>query len=161
VACSAVARRRQGVAGDHEGVTGKVSGKEERTGRTGTVRRCKQRRAAAFIRGEGAPVVTGGGDEILQLGRGESVRDLQEISGIGTSGRSSPGGVADGGGARSESTRESGLQVAGGSGPGAGSGGEARALERRGRRGVGTGGRVGAVVGAAERERKERGGVRQ
>jgi hypothetical protein len=66
--------------------------------------------------------------------------------------------VADGGGARPESTRESGLPVAGGSGPGAGSDGEARALERRGRRGVGTGGRVGAVVGAAERERKERGG---
>jgi hypothetical protein len=49
-------------------------------------------------------------------------------------------GVADGGGARPESTRESGLPVVGGSGPGAGSGGEARALERRGRRGVETGG---------------------
>jgi hypothetical protein len=29
---SAVAQRRQGVAGDLEGVTGKVPGKEERTG---------------------------------------------------------------------------------------------------------------------------------
>jgi hypothetical protein len=39
--------------------------------------------------------------------------------------------VADGGGARPESARESGLPVAGGSGPGAGSGGEAQALKRR------------------------------
>jgi hypothetical protein len=59
--------------------------------------------------------------------------------------------VADDGGARPESVREKGLPVAGGSGLGAGSGGEARALERRGRRGVETGGRVGTVVGAAER----------
>jgi hypothetical protein len=92
---SAVARRRQGVARDLEGVTGKVPGKEERAGahRNGwsTVRRCKRRRAAAFISGDGAPVVAGGGDEALQLGRGEGVRDLQEISGIGSSGRSSPG----------------------------------------------------------------------
>jgi hypothetical protein len=36
-------------------------------------------------------VVTGRGDEILQLGRVEGVRDLQEISGIGSSGRSSSG----------------------------------------------------------------------
>jgi hypothetical protein len=50
--------------------------------------------------------------------------------------------VADGGGARSESTRESGLLVAGGGGLGAGSVGEARALERRSQRGVETGGRV-------------------
>jgi hypothetical protein len=92
---STVARWRQGVAGDLEGVTGKVSGKEERAGahRNGgsTVRRCKWRRAAAFVGGEGAPVVASGGDEVLQLGRGEGVRDLQEISGIGSSGRSSPG----------------------------------------------------------------------
>jgi hypothetical protein len=91
----AVARRRQGVVGDLEGVTGKVSGKEERSGahRNGgsTVRRCQRRRAAAFVGGEGAPVVAGGGDEVLQLGRGEGVRDLQEILGIGSSGRSSPG----------------------------------------------------------------------
>jgi hypothetical protein len=73
-----------------------VLGKEERTGahRNGgsTVRRCKRRRAAAFIIGEGAPVVAGGGDEVLQLGRGKGVRDLHEILGIGSSGRSSPGG---------------------------------------------------------------------
>jgi hypothetical protein len=50
--------------------------------------------------------------------------------------------VANGGGARPESVRESGLPVAGGSGPGAESSGEAQALERRGRRGVETGGRV-------------------
>jgi hypothetical protein len=91
---SAVAQRQQGVAGDLEGVTGKVLGKEERTGvhRNGgsTVRRCQRHRAAAFVNGEGAPVVVGGGDEVLQLGRGEGVRDLQEISGIGSSGRSSP-----------------------------------------------------------------------
>jgi hypothetical protein len=92
---SVVAQRWQGVAGDLEGVTGKVPGKEERVGahRNGglTVRRCKRRRAAAFIGGEGAPVVAGGGDEALLLGRGEGVRDLHEISGIGSSGRSSPG----------------------------------------------------------------------
>jgi hypothetical protein len=50
--------------------------------------------------------------------------------------------VADGGDARPESTRERGLPVAGGGGPGAGSSGEAWALERRSWRGVGTGGRV-------------------
>jgi hypothetical protein len=63
------------------------------TGMAGsTARWCKRRRAAAFVGGEGAPVVAGGGDEVLQLGRGEGVRDLQEILGIGSSGRSSPGG---------------------------------------------------------------------
>jgi hypothetical protein len=63
-----------------------VPGNEERAGahRNGgsMVRRCKRRRAVAFV---------GGGDEALQLGRGEGVRDLQENSGIGSSGRSSPG----------------------------------------------------------------------
>jgi hypothetical protein len=53
---------------------------EERTGAhwTGgsTMRWCQRRRAAAFIGGEGDPVVAGGGDEVLQLGRGEEVRDL-------------------------------------------------------------------------------------
>jgi hypothetical protein len=90
-----VARWRQGIAGDLEGVKVKVSGKEERTGAhrndESTGRRCQRRRAAAFVGGEGAPVVAGGGDEVLQLGRGEGVRDLPEISGIGSSGRSSPG----------------------------------------------------------------------
>jgi hypothetical protein len=54
---SAVARRWQGVAGDLEGVTGKVPGKEERAGahRNGgsTVRRRKRRRATVFVGGEG------------------------------------------------------------------------------------------------------------
>jgi hypothetical protein len=63
VACSPAARRWQGVAGDLEGVTGKVPGKEERAGvhRNGgsTVRRRKQRRAAVFVGGEGAPVGVG------------------------------------------------------------------------------------------------------
>jgi hypothetical protein len=77
---SAVARRWQGVARDLEGVTGKVPGKEEGTGahRNGgsTVRGYQRRRAAAFVSWEGALVVAGGGDEILQLRRGEGVRDL-------------------------------------------------------------------------------------
>jgi hypothetical protein len=118
---SAVARRWQGVAGDLEGVTEKVPGKEERTGahRNGrsTVRRCQRRRAAAFVGGEGFPVVTGGGDEVLQLGRGEGVRDLQEISGIGSSGTGSPGsggrrrcsaGIHEGEGATGGWRRQSG-----------------------------------------------------
>jgi hypothetical protein len=124
-----VARRWQGVAGDLEGVAGKVPGKEERAGahRNGgsTVRQRKRRRAAAFISGEGAPVGGDGGCGVLQHRRGKGMRKLQEIAGVGSSGRSSPGS------ARLESTRESGLPMAGGSGPGAGSGGEARALERR------------------------------
>jgi hypothetical protein len=55
------------------GGTGEVPCKEERTEahRNGgsTVRWCKRRQAAAFVGGKGAPVVTGGGDEVLQLGR--------------------------------------------------------------------------------------------
>jgi hypothetical protein len=57
-----------------------VPGKEERTGahRNGgsTVRRYQQCWAVTFVGGEGAPVVAGGGDEVLQLGRVERVRDL-------------------------------------------------------------------------------------
>jgi hypothetical protein len=72
---SAVAQRRQGVTGDLEGVTGKVPGKEERTEahRNGgsTVRRCQRRRAAVFVGGEGAPMVAGVVEEVLQLRRGE------------------------------------------------------------------------------------------
>jgi hypothetical protein len=68
---SAVASRWQGVAGDLEGGTGEVSGKEERVGvhRNGvpTVRRPKRRRAAAFNSGEVAPVVVDGRGEVLQL----------------------------------------------------------------------------------------------
>jgi hypothetical protein len=45
--------------------------------------------------------------------------------------------VADGGGARPESARERGLPVVAGGGLGAGSGGEARALKRKGRRATG------------------------
>jgi hypothetical protein len=93
---SAVARRRQGVARDLEGVTGKVPGKEERAGAHwnggSTAMRHKWRRARKFVSGGDAPVVAGGGDEVLQLERGEGVRDLQEILGIGSSGRSSPRG---------------------------------------------------------------------
>jgi hypothetical protein len=92
---SAVARRRQGAAGGLEGVTGKAPGKEEGTkahrNSGSTVRRCQRRRAAAFVGGEGPPVVAGVAEEVLQLGRGEGVRKLQEIPGIGSSGRSSPG----------------------------------------------------------------------
>jgi hypothetical protein len=55
------APRRQGVAGDLEGGTGEVSGKEETSGAhqngVSTVRRCKRRRAAAFNGGGVAPVV--------------------------------------------------------------------------------------------------------
>jgi hypothetical protein len=72
---SAVARRRQGVAGGLEGVTGKAPGKEERTevhrNDGSTVMRCQRRRAAAFVGGEGSPVVTGVAEEVLQLGRGD------------------------------------------------------------------------------------------
>jgi hypothetical protein len=165
---SAVARWRQGVAGDLEGVTGKVPGKEEGAGAHrndgSTVRRCKRRRATAFVGGEGATVVAGRGDEALQLGRCEGVRDLQEISEISSSGRNSPGS----GGRRRCSTgiREGeGLPVAGGGGPGAGSGGEARVLERRGWRGVGTGEQVeqherGASGSAAARQRGKKRGER-
>jgi hypothetical protein len=47
--------------------------------------------AATFVSGEGSPVVAGVVEEVLQLGRGEGVRKLQEIPGIGSSGKSSPG----------------------------------------------------------------------
>jgi hypothetical protein len=58
---SVVARRQQGVAGDLEGATGKVPGKEERVGAHqnggSTVRQRKRHRAAVFIGGGVAPVV--------------------------------------------------------------------------------------------------------
>jgi hypothetical protein len=58
---SAVASRRQGVAGDIEGATGEVPGKEEGAGahRSGgsMARRRKRRRAAVFNGGGVAPVV--------------------------------------------------------------------------------------------------------
>jgi hypothetical protein len=73
---SAVAQQRQGVAGDLEGVTGKVPGKEERAGayRNGgpTVRRHKWRRAVVFVGGV-APVVVDVRGGVLQhrCGRGK------------------------------------------------------------------------------------------
>jgi hypothetical protein len=162
-----VARQRQGVAGDLEGVTRKASGKEERTRvhRNGgsTVRQCKRRRAVAFVGGEGAPVVADGGDEVLQLGRGEGVRDLQEISGIGSSGRSSPGsggrrrcsaGIHEGEGAAGGRRRRSGCGVRWGSSGArekeserSGDGGTSGAARQRGKRRekVGGPGRGGAT----------------
>jgi hypothetical protein len=139
---SAVAQRREGVAGDLEGATGKVSGKEERVGvpqnGESTTRREESSGTAAFA-GEGAPVVVVECDEVLQLGRGKGVRELQEIARIGGSGRSAPG---NGGrwrrSAGIRTTEE--LPVAGGGGPGAGSGGERCGTRERGRRGVGDGG---------------------
>jgi hypothetical protein len=120
---SAVAQRWQGVAGDLEGATGKVPGKEERAGahRNGgsTARREESFGTVAFAREEGAPVVVVECDELLQLGRGKGVRKLQEIARIGGSGRSSPGN----GGRWRRSTgiqAREGLPVARGGGPGAG-----------------------------------------
>jgi hypothetical protein len=69
--------------------------------------------AAAFISGEGAPVVAGGGDEVLQLGRGEGVRGLLEIVGIGSSGRSSPGSGGRRRGSAGIHVREGGLRWSG------------------------------------------------
>jgi hypothetical protein len=69
--------------------------------------------------------------------------------------------VADGGGARPESTRERGMPVAGGSGPGVGNGGESRALERRSRSVVGMGGRVDAVTLERHGRRRSREGKKR
>jgi hypothetical protein len=55
--------------------------------------------------------------------------------------------VADGGGGRPESVRGRGASVVGGSGLGAGSGGESWALERRSQRGVEMGERAGQRAG--------------
>jgi hypothetical protein len=61
VSGSAVASRGQGVAGDLEGATGEVPGKEEGAGAHqssgSTARRRKRRRAAVFNGGGVAPVV--------------------------------------------------------------------------------------------------------
>jgi hypothetical protein len=68
-------KRRQGVAGDLDGVTGKVPGKEERAvahwNGGSTVMREESFGTAAFAGGEGAPVVVVECDEVLQLGRGK------------------------------------------------------------------------------------------
>jgi hypothetical protein len=141
-----VASRSQGQPREHQrGCRGDVG----QVGRGGAYpsggtagRQRKNFGAAVFVDGEGAPVVAGGGDEVLQLGRGEGVRGLQEIAGIGSSGRSSPGS----GGQRRCSAR---IRARGGGSGGqrrwstAGSGGESWALERRSRRGVKTGERAG------------------
>jgi hypothetical protein len=72
-----------------------VSGKEERAGAHqnggSTVRQRKRRRVAAFVSREGAPVGGDDGGGVLPHRRGKGVRRLQEIAGIGSSGRSSPG----------------------------------------------------------------------
>jgi hypothetical protein len=125
--CSAVARRQQGVAGDLEGVTGKVPGKQEGAGahRNGgsTVRREESSVMVAFASGEGAPVVMVECDEVLQLWRVKWVRKLQENVRIGGSGRCSPGN--GGRWRRSAGIRvREGLPVTEGSGLGVGSGWE-------------------------------------
>jgi hypothetical protein len=74
-------------------------------------------------------VVAGVVEEVLQLGRGEGVRKLQEIPGLEAQGRAHRG-EADGGGGRPKFARERRAPVAGDGSPGAGSGGVARALER-------------------------------
>jgi hypothetical protein len=119
----------------------------------------------AFAGGEGAPVVVVECDEVLQLGRGKGVRKLQKITRIGGSGRSSPGN-----GGRWQPSAEirarEGLLVAGGGGPGTGSGVKSVALERGAWRGVGDGGADGvrarferSVGSMAEREKgRETGG---
>jgi hypothetical protein len=67
----AVAQRWQDVAGDLEGATGEVPGKEERVGahQNGgpTVRRRKRRRAVVFNGGGVAPVVIDECGFVLQL----------------------------------------------------------------------------------------------
>jgi hypothetical protein len=128
-----------------------VPAKEERAGahRNGgsTARREESSGTAAFASGEGAPVVVVECDEVLQLRRGMGVRDLQEIARIGGSGRSSPGNGGRWWRSAGIRARE-GLPVAGGGGPGAGSGGErCGAQEGGGQRGVGDGGADG-VSGA-------------
>jgi hypothetical protein len=146
-----------------------VPGKEERAGahqNSGLMaRREESSGTAAFTGGEGAPVVVVECDEVLQLGRGKGVRELQEIVRIGGSGRSSPGN--GGRWRRSAGIRaREGLPEAGGSGPGVGSGGERCGAREGGRRGVGDGGADGVsacferpVGGATEGEKgRERGG---
>jgi hypothetical protein len=108
-----VARLRQGVAGELEGATGRVLGKEERAGAhqngVPTVRRCKWRRVAAF-NGDGvALVVVDERGEVLQLEGDPGVRRRRSIEGKSSSEGPSPKG-ANGGDARTESGAEEGLQ---------------------------------------------------
>jgi hypothetical protein len=78
VARSSAASRQQGVAGDLEGGTGEVPGKEERARahRNGvpTVRRRKRRRVAVFNDGGVAPVVIDERGGVLQLEGDPGVR---------------------------------------------------------------------------------------
>jgi hypothetical protein len=117
----------EGVAGDLEGATGKMPGKEERAGahRNGgsTARREESSETAAFAGWEGAPVVMVECDEVLRLGMGNGVWELQEIARIGGSERSSPGNGGRWWRSAGIRARE-GLPVAGGGGPGVGSSGE-------------------------------------
>jgi hypothetical protein len=90
----AVARRWQGVAGDLEGTTGVVPGKEERARvhRNGmpTVRRRKWCQEVAFNGGGIAPVVIDECGEVLQLERDLGVRRRQSIEGWSSSEGRSP-----------------------------------------------------------------------
>jgi hypothetical protein len=83
-----VVSRQQGLPREHQRGSEVTPGKSGGGGAypSGEMvgRRRKSFGAAAFVSGEGAPVVAGGGDEVLQLGRGEGVRGLQEIAGIGS-----------------------------------------------------------------------------
>jgi hypothetical protein len=107
------ARRRQGVAGDLEGATGEVPGKEERAGahRNGVpmVRWRKQRRAAVFNGGRVASVVVDEGGWVLPLVGDPGVRRRRSIEGWSSSEGRSPEG-ADDGDARTESGVEEGLR---------------------------------------------------
>jgi hypothetical protein len=107
-------------------------------------------------------VVADGGDEVLQLGRGEGVRDLQEILGIGSSGRSSPGsggqwwcstGIHEGDGATGGQKRRSGCGEWWGS-----SGAREEGSERSGDGGTSRAARAGSErLGGSATEGKEEG----
>jgi hypothetical protein len=108
-----VARRWEGVAGYLEGSIGEVPGKEERAGvhRNGvpTVRRRKQRLAAAF-NGDGvAPVVVDECGEVLQLEGDPGVRRQWSIEDWGSLEGAHRRG-ADGGDVWTESGAEEGLR---------------------------------------------------
>jgi hypothetical protein len=133
-----------------------------------TVRRCKWRRAAAFVDGEGAPVGGDGGCGVLQHWRGKGVRKLQEIVGIGSSGSSSPGsgrrqrclaGIREGEGATGGWRRRSGCGERWG-----GSGAREEVSERSGDGRTSGAARAGSerLSGSATegKERREKVGVR-
>jgi hypothetical protein len=111
-------RRSRGGHGEGAGQGGEDRGAPER------------RRAAAFVGGEGSPVVASVAEEVLQLGRGEGGEEIARNPRDWKLGGRARRGEADGGGGRPKFVRERRAPVAGDGGPGAGSGGEARALER-------------------------------